>query len=132
MSEDDTPTCGKGIAANAVLPERIAALLAAMAAIYENHIRALDAAEANGKLEIDAYARLMRDFRAAAKEISGLADAMRSYRDLPMAEHDMAVLMDAKSIEAMEALVSAQEHLATLVTQRASEFRSMIEAMRRS
>jgi hypothetical protein len=132
MSEDDTPTCGKGIAANAVLPERIAALLAAMAAIYENHIRALDAAEANGKLEIDAYARLMRDFRAAAKEISGLADAMRSYRDLPMAEHDMAVLMDAKSIEAMEALVSAQEHLATLVTQRASEFRSMLEAMRRS
>ena len=130
MSEDDTPTCGKGIAANAVLPERMAALLSAMSAIYENHMRALDAGEANGKLEIDAYTRLMRDFRATAGEVSGLADAMRSYRSLPMAEHNMTALMDAQSVAAMETLVTAQEELGALLTQRAAEFRQMLQSMK--
>jgi hypothetical protein len=130
MSEDDTPTCGKGIAANAVLPERIAALLSAMAAIYENHMRALDAGEANGKAEIDAYTRLMRDFSATAGEVGALADAMRSYRTLPMAEHNMDALMDVRSVVAMEALVVAQEELGALLTQRASEFRKMLDGMK--
>lgn len=130
MSQDDMPTCGKGVAANAVLPERMAALLQAMALIYENHMRSLDSADAKGKLEIEAYTRLMRDFRAGAGHVSALADAMRSYRDLPPAEHDMAALMDAKSVEAMDVLVSAQENLLTLLTERATEFRAMLEEMK--
>ena len=48
-----------------------------MARIYENHIRAL---------EIDAYARLMRNYRATASHVNALADAMRGDRDLPMAD----------------------------------------------
>ena len=130
MREDDAPTCGKGIAANAVLPERLAALLSALAAIYENHMRALDPGEANGKLEIDAYTRLMHDFSATAGQVSVLADAMRSYRNLPMAEHDMAALMDARSVAVMETLVVAQEELGALLTQRALEFRQMLEGMK--
>src|SRR5262245_17710911 len=110
----------------------MAALLSAMAAIYENHMRALNADEASGRQEIDAYTRLMRDFRAAAGEVSGLADAMRSYRTLPMAEHDMAALMDAKSVAAMEVLVTSQEDLGALLAQRASEFRQMLEGMKQS
>jgi hypothetical protein len=129
MSDDGQHTCGKGIAGNAVLPDRVAALLQAMALIYENHMRALHPAEANGKLEIDAYTRLQRDFHAAAHQVSALAGAMRSYRDLPMADHDMAALTDASSIGAMREMIDAQEQLGTLLTQRASEFRKMLEAM---
>jgi len=84
--------------------ERIAALLHAMADIFENHIRALNPNEANAKREIDAYERLMRDYRAAAAPVSALADAMRGYRDLPLAEHAIAVLMDSQSVDAMDAL----------------------------
>jgi hypothetical protein len=129
-AEDDQHTCGKGVAANAVLPERIAALLHAMADIFENHIRALNPNEGNAKREIDAYRRLMRDYRAAAAPVSALADAMRGYRDLPLAEHAIAVLMDSQSVDAMDTLVHAQEALLTLLRERAAEFRGMLEAMK--
>lgn len=131
MAEDEERhTCGKGIASNAVLPERMAVLLSAMASIYENHIRALNPAEPPGKQEIEAYTRLSHDYRAAAGSVHALADAMRGYRALPMAEHDIATLMDADSVDAMEALVVAQEELAALVGQRATEFREMLKAMK--
>jgi hypothetical protein len=132
MAEDEQQTCGKGVAANAILPERMAALLEAMAVIYDNHIRSLSVDDPAGKQEIEAYERLMRDYRASANQVSALAGTMRSYRDLLAANHDMAVLMDAKSVDAMEALVAAQEELATLVGARAAEFRAMLEEMRRA
>jgi hypothetical protein len=131
MTDDSNHTCGKGVFANAAVPERVAALLQAMAVIYKNHIRSLDPADADGKLEIDAYGRLMRDYHAAAAKISALADVMRSYRDLPMADHDMAALKDAASIDAMEKLVLAQESLTALLRDRSAQYREMLDAMKK-
>src|ERR671918_1616113 len=91
---DDQPTCGKGLAANAILPEKLAALMSAMATMLENHTRALDPNEANGRLERDAYQRLVRDQRTLASDLEALARAMQSYRDLPMPSHDMVPLTD--------------------------------------
>lgn len=130
MAEEEHHTCGKGVAANAVLPERMAALLTAMAVIYENHMRSLNANEAAGRQELDAYAHLARDYRSAAAQVNALAGAMRGYRDLPMAEHDMTALMDATSVSAMEALVLAQEALLAPLSERATEFREMLDAMK--
>jgi hypothetical protein len=130
MADEEEHTCGKGVAANAVLPEQMASLLHAMADIYDNHNRSLNPGEAAGREEITAYTRLARDYRAAAAYVGALADEMRSYRDLPVAEHDMAALMDARSRATMEALVLAQEALLTPLSQRATEFRAMLEAMK--
>ena len=94
MDNDDTPTCGKGIAAGANLPARLAALLATRAELLERHTRALDLSEPNGRREYDAYADVVRRHRAIAADLDALAQAMAGYRDLPMAEHDMAVMMD--------------------------------------
>jgi hypothetical protein len=128
--ETDEPTCGKGLAGNAVMPERMAKLLQAIANVLENHIRSLERADPDGKREIEAYERLVRDHRAAAIEVSALADAMRSYRDLPVAEHDMAVLGDARSVEVMDALVRAEEELLSPLRDRVAEHAEMLRSMR--
>jgi hypothetical protein len=96
MDNDDTPTCGKGIAAAADLPARLGTLLAARGEVLERHTRALDLKDANARQEFDAYADLVRRHRAIAAELDELAQQMRSYRDLPMGPHDMTVMMDPK------------------------------------
>ena len=128
MAEEQT--CGKGVAANAVTPEHMGRLLEATAAVLENHIRALSADDPNGRLEIEAYERLVREHRAAANGLATLAEIMRSYRDLPPAPHDMAPLMDAASVETLAALVEAQRDLGELMQQRVTEYGAMLKQMR--
>ena len=94
---DDQPTCGKGLAANAILPERLGALMNAMATMLENHTRALDLNETNGRLEHDAYERLVSDQRTLASGLEALARALEGNRDLPMARHNLAPLNDQAS-----------------------------------
>jgi hypothetical protein len=128
----DQPTCGKGIAASATLPETIAALARATADVLDNHIRALDPNEANGKAEEAAYRRLVSEHRRIGAELKALAETMRGYRDLPMASHDMDVLGDERSLKAFVALVERQEDLLALLQARTAEYRGMLEAMRES
>ena len=130
MSESEEWTCGKGVAANAALPERMGALLGAVADVLQNHTRSLDGADANGAEELAAYQRLVEEHRGAASALAGLAAAMRSYSDLAAAEHDMAKLMDAASVEVMEALVRAQEDVLALLQERAVEYGEMLRQMK--
>ena len=129
MAENEEWTCGKGVASNAALPERIGALLGAVSDVLQNHTRSLNAADANGAEEVAAYRRLVEEHRGAASALAGLAATMRGYRDLPPAEHDMAKLMDAASLEVMEALVRAQEDVLALLQQRAAQNGEMLRRM---
>ena len=130
MAEDEEWTCGKGVAANAALPERMGLLLAAVADVLGNHMRSLDNSDANGAQELAAYQRLVDENRAAAGALAGLAATMRGYRDLPAAEHDMAKLMDVASVEVMEALVRAQEEVLALLQERVVQYTAMLKQMR--
>jgi hypothetical protein len=116
MEQDDQPTCGKGLAANAVLPAKLAELLAAQAEVLERHTRALDPTDASARIEFDAYQRLGRVHREAASKLSSLAEAMESYRDLPMGRHDMAVMTDPKGqMEAYRRFVAIERELFALL-----------------
>jgi hypothetical protein len=126
---DDQPTCGKGLAANAILPERLAALLSAMATMLENHLRALDPGEANGRLERDAYERLVSDQRALASGLEELARAMAGYRDLPMARHAMGPLTDQTSRGVLAAFIEAERELAALLQRQIRELEGMLSQM---
>jgi hypothetical protein len=126
---DDQPTCGKGLAANAILPERLAALMNAMATMLENHTRALDPSEANGRLERDAYERLVRDQRALASGLEAVARAMESYRDLPMAKHDMSPLRDRTSRAVLSVFIAAERDLIALLQKQAAEYEGMLGPM---
>jgi hypothetical protein len=94
MDDHDTPTCGKGLAANADLPARLAQLLAARAEVLERHTHALDVNDANSIQEKDAYHSLVRGHRAVVSALEALSQEMAGYRTLPMGQHDMAVMMD--------------------------------------
>jgi hypothetical protein len=126
---NDTPTCGKGLAASAVLPEKTGALLQAMAELLDNHTRSLDRKEPNGKIEFDAYAHLVKEQRAIAGQLAKLTSAMRGYRDLPIAGHDEALLADQKSLAVFEAFVAAEEELAKFLAGQAKEYRAMLDSM---
>jgi hypothetical protein len=54
-SVEPETTCGTGIAENAILPARLADLMASMAAVLDVHQRALDPTDASSRLEIEAY-----------------------------------------------------------------------------
>src|SRR5437763_12151258 len=87
-SKDDQPTCGNGLAQNAVLPAKLAELLAAQAEVLERHMKALDGGDSNAQAEREAYTRLASAYTSTATELASLAEQMASYRDMPMPRHD--------------------------------------------
>jgi hypothetical protein len=112
----DRPTCGEGLAANAVLPAKLAELMAAQAEVLERHTRALDPTDAAARKEFDAYTKLERAHRDVASELANLAEEMASYRELPMGRHDMRVMSDPKGqVEAFRHFVAVERELLALL-----------------
>ena len=116
MEHDDQPTCGEGLAANAVLPAKLAELMAARAEVLKRHTRALELADAAAQKEFDAYISLERAHRDVASELADLAEEMASYRNLPMGRHDMTVMTDPKGqMEAFRRFVAVEQELLALL-----------------
>ena len=116
MEHDDQPTCGEGLAANAVLPAKLAALMAAQAEVLKRHTQALDLTDATTQKELNAYTRLERAHRGVASELASLAEEMASYRNLPMGRHDMTVMTDPKGqMEAFQRFVAVEQELLALL-----------------
>ncbi len=112
----DRPTCGEGLAANAVLPAKLADLMAAQAEVLERHTRALDPTDAAARIELDAYKRLEHTHRGVASELAELAEEMAGYRDMPMGRHDMRVMSDPEGqMEAFRRFVVVERELLALL-----------------
>jgi hypothetical protein len=112
----DRPTCGEGLAANAVLPAKLADLIAAQAEVLERHTRALDPTDAAARIELDAYKRLEHAHRGVASELAELAEDMAGYRDMPMGRHDMRVMSDPEGqMEAFRRFVDVERELLALL-----------------
>jgi hypothetical protein len=127
-ASDDELTCGKGVAASADLPEKLSAVMKATADMLESHVRALDAADARGLMEIDAYRMLIAEQRAIGGRLDALVSMMRGCHDLPMADHDMDVVMDRASADAFVALVDSESDLLELLQDRARDYAEMLAA----
>jgi hypothetical protein len=116
MEHGDRPTCGEGLASNAVLPAKLSELMAAQAEVLERHTRALDPTDAAAQKELDAYTMLERAHRHVASVLADLAEEMASYRDLPMGRHDMKVMSDPKGqMEAFRRFVAVERELLVLL-----------------
>ena len=112
----DRPTCGEGLAANAVLPAKLAELMTAQAKVLERHTWALDLTDTTAQKELDAYTKLERAHRDVAGELADLAEEMASYRTLPMGRHDMTVMTDPKGqMEAFRRFVAVERELLALL-----------------
>lgn len=126
MADEEEWTCGRGLAANSVLPEKMGALTEQLANVLENHLRALPTAEAGNQPEIGAYQRLVREHRAIAGELAAAAEAMEGYRTLPMGPHDHAAMAEPEAREVFEAFVRAEDELLALLKQRSEEHHAML------
>ncbi len=116
---DTEPTCGKGLAANAVLPSKLSELLEAQATVLDRHIRAIDQADPNATAEIEAYTRLAQAYHAVARDLGNLANEMASYAALPMPRHDPSVMMTpGGQMDAFRAFVALETELVSLLTEK--------------
>lgn len=123
----EQPTCGQGLAAHAALHTRLADLLSAVGTNLDLHLTSLDPSDEVSQPEVDAYTSLVKQHRDLAARLRATADEMASYRDLPMANHDMDVLSGPDATEAFRELVARQEELLLLLQQWNEEYHAMLE-----
>jgi hypothetical protein len=129
---NEQQTCGKGLAENAELPEKLGAVAAGMAEVLEHHMHALDLTDPNAKAEHGAYAQLVDAHRSIAAQLRATADQMTGYRDLPMGRHDEQVMTSADGLRAFDAFVTAKQELQALLERQAAQDRARLAQMRRA
>jgi hypothetical protein len=107
-------------------------LIGRLADVLENHTRALTGTDANSKAEHDAYRGLVREHRAVASQLAAAAEAMESYRSLPVCPHDEAVMAEPEAREVFEGLVRAEDALLALLKERSEDNHAMLSETMRS
>ena len=128
MSEQ--PTCGKGLAEQARLPAVLADVVAGVAKVLDCHTRALDPDNEPAHRELDTYIALVTEHRAVASQLRAIARHMESSRDLPMAPHDHAAMMDRDAVDAFDQFITAERALAKLLSAQVEQHQSMLDQMR--
>jgi hypothetical protein len=128
MAEEEQ-TCGKGIAQNSALPEKMGELTAALAGVLETHMKALDLTEENSRIEHDAYERLARQHRETAAQLASTAREMAGYRDLPMGRHIMQAMTGPEPLAAFEGYVSVKRQLLALLQETLPQDERMLTMM---
>jgi len=122
-------TCGQGLADTSPLQAKLGTIVAAAANVLELHMTALDLSDPNSQRELTAYRHLAQQHRAIAAQLESTSAQMAGYRDLPMGQHDMSVMMAPKMREAFAKFVEAERDLGVLVQRRIDEDRAMLESM---
>jgi hypothetical protein len=126
----EEPTCGRGLAANAVLPATLGNVMAAVARVLETHTKALDLEDEDAKREYEAYVKLVEQHRRIASELHSVSEQMASYGDLPMGRHDLEALSAPEAVDVFEGLVNLEQELRSLLEQRLQEHRLLLSEMR--
>ena len=126
---DDQPTCGKGLAEHSVLPATLARLMAATAAILENHQKALVLDDENARREYAAYVKLAEAYRGLGEQLRAAADQMGGYRDLPMGKHDERAMTSLTSVEVFGQFVKAEREVLTLLERAVDRDERMLHDM---
>ena len=126
---DEQPTCGKGLAENAMLPWKLGELTAAMGLVLEAHLPTLDLTDEDARKEHDVYVRLSGEFRQAAAELEAIARQMSASRDLAMGRHDMAAAGDAM-LRSFERFVQSEQDTLAMLQRNIERDQQMLAAMR--
>ena len=82
MDDQDEASCGRGLAASAVVPSALAAVAAGIAQNLDVHARALDPGDLAAVQEKDVYARVVHHLRRAVDDLRTAADDMAAAVDL--------------------------------------------------
>ena len=129
---DDQPTCGRGIAANAPLPDHLGRLAAATADVLEAHLPMLDVSDPDAAAEHALYVWLIEEQRRAAHVLQAVAQRMAGAQDLPMGRHADAPAANAAMERALTSFVASEAELHASLEARLPQDRAMLAAMRES
>jgi hypothetical protein len=129
MSTDEPLTCGRGVAAQAVVPRAFGDVLGAVAHVLETHIPALDLTDDLSRAERDAYVEIVASHRALAEQLRLLVERMQSLQDLPMGRHDATQMAGPEPVAAFEGVVRAERELLELLQGREQWNAAMLTVM---
>ena len=124
---NDKWTCGKGLAAHARIPAKIAEFLKSLAQNLEAHVPAIDTSDANGTAERAAYDRLWKAYDGLATQLASTAQFMAACEDLPAAHHHEETLADPRLMEAFAQFVALQTELAEMLRASADQDRQLLQ-----
>jgi hypothetical protein len=127
---DNSPTCGKGLAENSILPGKLGELAAAMAENFEVHMRALDVKDPVSRQEYEVYVQLANEQRETAARLLATANEMAGARDLPMSPHSFNDEFNAQALAAFEKVVRIKGELLSLLRQTAERDQAILSQMR--
>jgi hypothetical protein len=119
-------TCGEGLAVNASLPAKLGDLAAALAAVLEAHMKALDRSDERSQPELDTYRELATTFRGVASQLFAAAGDMSAARSLPMGSHDERVMAGSEAREGFRTFVRTEQELRDLLERRLSADKAML------
>lgn len=129
-SSDEQWTCGKGLAAHARIPAKIAEFLKSLAENLEAHISTIDTSDPNGQVERAAYVALSKEYHALAAQLARTGRQMHDYRDLPAARHHQEKLADPGLLEAFERFVALETELAHVLATSAGQDSQLLHESR--
>lgn len=125
----EQPTCGQGLAENALLPAKLAELTASLAENLEVHLRTLELDDDDARREHEVYQELARRHRDAAARLAAAAEQMAAQQDLPMGGHDLRALSSPEVAEAFRRFVRRKHELLALLQRQLEEDRRMLAGM---
>ena len=125
-------TCGKGLAANSVLPATLAEVISSLSTVLAVHLKALDLEDENSCREHAAYSQLAKAYGDIADSLRATAERMSGYRDLPMARHDMNAMTASEPAEAFGRFVNMEQELLALLQARLPSDRSMLADLKQA
>ena len=129
---DHQPTCGKGLAANSVVPATISDVISSLSAVLASHLKTLDLQDENSHREHAAYSDLAKAYGEIGHSLRGAAERMAGYRDLPMGRHDMQAVTASEPVEAFGRFVKAEQQLLALLHARLPDDQAMLADMKQA
>ena len=119
-------TCGKGLAAHARVPAKMAEFLETLAENLQAHVPTIDTSDPNGEAERAAYVRLSKEYDALATQLARTAQEMHDYRNLPAARHHEQRLEDPRLLDVFERFVALETELADLLATSAEQDKQVL------
>jgi hypothetical protein len=127
---DAPDTCGKGLAAHATFPSKLAEVIGALADNLALHQHTLDRSDPAARTEYDVYAGLEQQYRDVVTRLTSIADHMDAARNLPMGKHDPDRLADPALFDVFARFVKLEEELLELLEHDLERDRVMLAASR--